>query len=97
MHIRKTCWPVWTFGGGIQDRSQTSQYTIKDNHYVKSWAIINQEVQPNPPQTQYADEIADITAEGMLPLSYVELYSLIQAYSHIAPGFQAIIKPTLTV
>ena len=37
----------------------------------------------------------DIIAEGMLPLSYVKLYSVKQEYSHIAPDCQA--RITLTV
>ena len=37
----------------------------------------------------------DIIAEGMLPPSFVELFSVIQAYSNIAPEFQA--RITLTV
>ena len=35
--------------------------------------------------TQYTDNLVDIIAEGMLPRSFVELYSVKQAYPHIAP------------
>ena len=67
-------------------------------HYVQSWAITIEMYNPtHPMQTQYTDDLVDIIAEGMLPRSFVELYSVKQAYPHIAPEFQARIRPTLTV
>ena len=57
LHAKRKNMPICVdIGRWIQDQSQTSQYTIKYNHYVQSWAINNQKVQPDPPQTQYADD-----------------------------------------